>query len=207
MPAYNENRWSALYFVSFMILSFFFFMNVILASVANAYDNAVGNRKQMHATMRSKNLKAAFQYMDPTGKGRIDRDTVMALFLILNVDFPEFRTLSEDDTKLLFAILDKVRFSCAIQNGCSCTVNSSLNLPFYLLDICRMEHQQSLLRNLWILEMCCCWNSQRLATMQHSSRLDSRSCLRLEHTKDFASLYNRRGSNHLLISFSYSMQL
>jgi hypothetical protein len=114
MPAYNENRWTALYFVSFMIISFFFFLNVILASVANAYDHAVDTRKQTHASHCSENLKAAFQHMDPNGTGRIDRDTVMALFLILNVDFPEFRTLSDDDTKLLFAILDKVRCRCGI---------------------------------------------------------------------------------------------
>jgi hypothetical protein len=147
MPAYNENRWTALYFVSFMILSFFFFMNVILASVANAYDNAVVNRKEMHATLRSKNLKAAFQYMDPTGKGHIDRDTVMALFLILNLDFPDFRTLSNDDTKLLFAILDKVRCHLGITFRLTCSQDIAVVLqrqPFFYSDICRMEHQQSL---------------------------------------------------------------
>lgn len=39
--------------------------------------------------------------------GRIDRETVMALFLILNDDFPEVRTIPADDAKLLFAILDQ----------------------------------------------------------------------------------------------------
>jgi two pore calcium channel protein len=38
---------------------------------------------------------------------RIDRNTVMQLFQVLNEYFPEIRTLSDDDKKLLFAILDK----------------------------------------------------------------------------------------------------
>jgi hypothetical protein len=35
MPSYNENRLSAIFFVSFMIISFFFLMNLILATVVN----------------------------------------------------------------------------------------------------------------------------------------------------------------------------
>jgi hypothetical protein len=45
--------------------------------------------------------------MDSHDTGSINRDTVMALFVILNHDFPSIRTLSGDDTKLLFAILDR----------------------------------------------------------------------------------------------------
>jgi len=107
MPAYNDNRWTALYFVSFMILSFFFFMNIVLASIVNEYDTAVSERKQNHRQNATANLNKAFDLMDNRGTGRIDRETVMALFCILNEDFPEFRTLSDDDTKLLFAILDQ----------------------------------------------------------------------------------------------------
>lgn len=107
MPAYNANRWSALYFVSFMVLSFFFLMNVILASVVNEYDNALEARKSSQMQFANSNLKKAYALMDQHGTGRIDRETVMALFVILNEDFPEFRTLSDSDTKLLFAILDQ----------------------------------------------------------------------------------------------------
>ena len=60
-------------------------MNVILASVANAYNTAIDNRKRHYANVRNENLKEAFQYMDPDGTGRIDRETVMALFVILNL--------------------------------------------------------------------------------------------------------------------------
>ena len=107
MLSYNYNRWTAVYFVSFMILSFFFLMNVILSSVVGEYDAAVESRKNDRSNLAKKNLKEAFQLLDPRQTGRIDRETVMALFIILNEDFPEIRTLSDDDMKLLFAILDK----------------------------------------------------------------------------------------------------
>jgi hypothetical protein len=107
MPSYNANRWTAVYFVSFMIISFFFLMNVILASVVSEYDAAVESRQKEYKDMAHKNLKQAFGFLDSENTGRIDRDTVMALFLLLNEDFPEFRSLSEEDTKLLFAVLDK----------------------------------------------------------------------------------------------------
>ena len=108
MTAFNNNRWVAVYFISFMLVSFFFFMNVVLAGVVNVYNTAMKQRYEERLLLSYKNLKEAFMLMDPNGNGVIDRETIMALFLILNEDFPEFRTLSDDDTKLLFAILDKV---------------------------------------------------------------------------------------------------
>jgi len=107
MPAYNENRWAAVYFVSFMLISFFFLMNVILASVVNEYDSAKEARRTKRIMLRNDNLKKAFGLMDWEKKGRIDRGTVMALFVILNEDFPEFRRLSNEEAKLIFAILDR----------------------------------------------------------------------------------------------------
>lgn len=107
MPSYNQNRWTAVYFVSFMVLSFFFLMNVILASVVGEYESAVATRNTERVNHANENLKEAFNLMDPKDTGRIDRETVMALFLLLNEDFPEVRRISDDDTKLLFAVLDK----------------------------------------------------------------------------------------------------
>jgi two pore calcium channel protein len=107
MPEYNQNRWVTLYFISFMILSFFFLMNLVLAAVFNEYQLAFQTRKQDRTKASDENLRKAYALMDSEGMGRIDQETVMALFCILNEDFPEFRTLSDEDTKLLFAILDK----------------------------------------------------------------------------------------------------
>jgi two pore calcium channel protein len=90
-----------------MLISFFFLMNIILAGVVNAYETACVNRQEENTRAAATNLKKAYQLMDAHETGTVDRETVMALFYILNEDFPEFRTLSNDDTKLLFAILDK----------------------------------------------------------------------------------------------------
>jgi hypothetical protein len=89
MPVYNESRVSAIYFVVFMIITFFFLMNVILASVVNAYDNELERRKTSGKEISDKNLHEAFKILEHDGS--IDRETVMALFLILNEDFPEVR--------------------------------------------------------------------------------------------------------------------
>ena len=107
MPSYNDNRLAGLFFVSYMILSFFLLMNLILASVVNAYDETIQQRKQFRKENTLDNLTRAFDLMDPHNTGRIDRSTIMSLFLILNEDYPEIRRLSNDETKLLFAILDK----------------------------------------------------------------------------------------------------
>lgn len=89
MPGYNESRWVALYFVSFMIVTFFFFMNVILGSVVNSYENEKESRHERHKDVANEDLKKAFHYMDPKSTGVIDRETVMALFSVLNEDFPQ----------------------------------------------------------------------------------------------------------------------
>lgn len=105
MPVYNVSRVSAVYFVLFMIITFFFLMNIILASVVNAYDNEFERRKTAAKERSDKYLNQAFHLME--SNGRIDRETVMGLFLILNDDFPEVRTIPADDAKLLFDILDQ----------------------------------------------------------------------------------------------------
>ena len=96
MPAYNKNRWVALYFVSFMVLSFFFLMNVILAAVVEEYDSAVADRRKTRSDSARAKLQRAYKLLDPHDTGRIDRETVMALFCILNEDFHEFRRLSDE---------------------------------------------------------------------------------------------------------------
>lgn len=89
MPAYNTHRVAAIYFVVFMAITFFFLMNVILASVVNAYDNELDRRRIDAKETSQKDLHEAFDLMQHNGS--VDRETVMALFLILNDDFPEFR--------------------------------------------------------------------------------------------------------------------
>jgi hypothetical protein len=107
MPSYNKNRLTGIFFVVFMIISFFFFMNLILSSVVNTYDDVMDARKKSQRLREDTKLTQAFYMLDHDGTGNIDRNTVMTLFRILNKDFPEFRHISQRDAKLLYAILDR----------------------------------------------------------------------------------------------------
>lgn len=107
MPSYNENRLAGIYFVGFMIFSFFFFMNLILASVVNTYDDVIKDRNKAKQEYEQAKLREAFEIMDVDKTGTIDRETIMTLFRILNNDFPEFPHISSRDAKILYAILDR----------------------------------------------------------------------------------------------------
>eukprot|EP00934_Nitzschia_sp_Nitz4_P005854 Nitzschia sp. Nitz4//scaffold205_size38804//23986//26605//NITZ4_007646-RA/size38804-processed-gene-0.7-mRNA-1//1//CDS//3329541519//5844//frame0 len=107
MPSYNNNRLSGIFFVSYMVVTFFLLMNLVLASVVNAYDETIQSRKKMRQEVSQDCLTKAFHLMDPDNTGRVNRDTIMALFVILNEDFPEIRELTGDETKLLFGFLDR----------------------------------------------------------------------------------------------------
>jgi lipopolysaccharide export LptBFGC system permease protein LptF len=63
MLGYNQNRFVALYFVSFMILSFFFLMNVILATVCNEYDTTMAQHQSDREKMSTNNLRQAYQLL------------------------------------------------------------------------------------------------------------------------------------------------
>lgn len=106
MPSYNDHRFSGFFFVSFMVLSFFLFMNMVLGSVVDSYDTAMENRKVAEETLTRSNLARAFELMDPLGTGQVDQETIMALFVVLNEDFPEIRRLSQEEAMKLFASLD-----------------------------------------------------------------------------------------------------
>jgi len=107
MPAYNKIRGSAWFFIIYMVVTFFFLMNLLLASIVNAHDNELEFRAKEQKAFCKSNLKEAYRRMDTQGEGKINRETVMALFLILNEDFPEIRKVPDEECRILFAILDK----------------------------------------------------------------------------------------------------
>ena len=63
MPGYNDNRWVALYFVSFMVITFFFLMNIILATVVNEYDSNVDERRTRQAEYARTCLQKAYNLL------------------------------------------------------------------------------------------------------------------------------------------------
>jgi Ion transport protein len=71
------------------------------------YDEDIEARKQSRKALSKDLLTRAFEVMDQNKTGRIGHESIMALFLILNDDYPEIRTLSEEETLIIFGFLDK----------------------------------------------------------------------------------------------------
>mmetsp|Transcript_36993 Transcript_36993/g.41654 ORF Transcript_36993/g.41654 Transcript_36993/m.41654 type:complete len:840 (-) Transcript_36993:136-2655(-) len=108
MPSYNENRFvSSIYFISFMTISFFYLMNLILAVTVNSYDESIAERKISRQELSKDLLTKAFKSLDHDNDGSISRESVMAVMLILNQDVPEIRKLSENERSIIFAFLDR----------------------------------------------------------------------------------------------------
>ena len=70
MPAYNENRFVALYFVSWMSLTYFFLLNVILAVIVNAYTENTKSRDDQFDETRKAYIHKAFQIIDKENLGK-----------------------------------------------------------------------------------------------------------------------------------------
>lgn len=107
MPALNENPFVVIYFVSFMIFTFFFLMNIILSIVVNTYSMKDEEYEQEWTEHRTRNLNNAFKLLDWDNTGEINKSSVMAIFTTLNEDCPDIRYIPLDMAELLFAILDK----------------------------------------------------------------------------------------------------
>jgi len=107
MAAYNNNRFVNLFFVSFMIVEFYGFMNVILAVVVNFYSRVNDEYEHERQLLTDNKLERAFRILDKNGAGQIGRETVMELFPLLNEDCPDIKYIKSDTAELLFAVLDR----------------------------------------------------------------------------------------------------
>eukprot|EP00536_Pseudo-nitzschia_multiseries_P001386 jgi/Psemu1/181049/e_gw1.18.17.1 len=107
MPSYNENRLASIYFVSFMTISFFYLMNLILAVTVNAYDESIADRKRSRKKLSTDLLTEAYKLLDPCDTNEVSRETMMAVMLILNQDVPEIDSLSIDEKGIIFGFLDR----------------------------------------------------------------------------------------------------
>ena len=107
MPSYNANRVAALFGVSFMVLTFFFVMNLILAVAVNSYDKSIEERKSSRRKMTHSLLSEAFSLLDHQNNNFVSRESIMHVMTIINQDVAEIRGISEDEKAILFAFLDK----------------------------------------------------------------------------------------------------
>ncbi|KAL7471996.1 hypothetical protein ACHAXS_012301 [Conticribra weissflogii] len=107
MPSYKSNRVTAIFWISFMVISYFYCMNLILSVSLNKYDESIADRSKSREELSKKLLTEAFALLDHGNTNSITRESVMRVMLILNQDIPEIKCLSRDEKHILFAFLDK----------------------------------------------------------------------------------------------------
>ena len=91
MAAYNDNRVSGLYFVSYMMVTFFFLFNIILAIVVNTYEANTSQREEEIKETRKQCLEDAFEMLDREKVDFVSKKQMMAVFLYLNEECEEIR--------------------------------------------------------------------------------------------------------------------
>ena len=107
MDSYNENRLAAIYWMSFMSISFFYIMNLILAVCTEVYDDSISGRKEERKKLAEELLKEAFFLLEPDEKGDVCRESMIKVMAILNKDIPEVKSISPEVKRIFFALLDK----------------------------------------------------------------------------------------------------
>ena len=68
--------WQALYFVSFMVLCYFYVLNLVLAVAVNAYDESLSERRISRVELSKKLLSEAFTLLSSNGEN-VNRETIM----------------------------------------------------------------------------------------------------------------------------------
>ncbi len=106
MAGYNDNRFVALYFVSYMLLTFFFFQGVILGVIVDRYNSSREMRADELEKAKAGYIKKAFDLLTTPELKVVTHKQLMAIFLILNDDFDEIPSIPQYEATLLFAILD-----------------------------------------------------------------------------------------------------
>jgi hypothetical protein len=107
MPSYNQHRSVAMYFVSYMLVSFFYLMNLVLAVACNSYDENVADRRKHRDDLSTELLTKAFETLDYKNTGAIRKDAIMNVMVILHQDIAQIQKLTYDEQSILFAMMDK----------------------------------------------------------------------------------------------------
>ena len=89
MPIYNHHRYVAFYFVSFMMITYFFIMNIILGGVVNSYKEENDSVNTAMAEISETYLKSAFRLLQTSNDGSIDRDFMKIVLKDLIKQFPD----------------------------------------------------------------------------------------------------------------------
>ncbi|KAL4585266.1 hypothetical protein LXL04_009882 [Taraxacum kok-saghyz] len=105
IPAYKSSRWSAIFFVLYVLLGVYFVTNLILAVVYDSFKCELVKQVGDKDRIRTRILKKAFDLIDEKHVGTLDMKQCIDLFEELN----RYRTLpkiSREDFEDIFAELD-----------------------------------------------------------------------------------------------------
>ena len=106
IPAYSHARLpAAVYFGGFLVLGFFFMMNLLLATVYNAYTDERESASRRRARSRAANITAAFELLAAGETREVSRGALDDLFAELNAH-RDVVYISADAAARLFADLD-----------------------------------------------------------------------------------------------------
>lgn len=106
LPIYNDNRLSSLYFTSYMVLANIFMMNVILGAVYENYTSLSEGFESKQRDEGSDSLKKAYNLLKKDENGEVSKSSVMAIFCLINENFPGMRYIPDEEAEILFHILD-----------------------------------------------------------------------------------------------------
>ncbi|KAK9820293.1 hypothetical protein WJX72_008669 [[Myrmecia] bisecta] len=106
MPAYTSSRVSAIFFAAFLLLTWLFCMNLLLAVVYKAYSLQAQEAGEATARQMEWNLCQAFAALDPENKGRVASHTFCAAAAELKQSYPAGGHLDDVTTKLVLEALE-----------------------------------------------------------------------------------------------------
>ena len=80
LPAYDVNFWNCLYFVLYLILGLYLFMNLLLANVFSVYRRRLEQTAEERAELRVKTIEKFFEMHDKNDNGVLDSDESKVFF-------------------------------------------------------------------------------------------------------------------------------
>ncbi|KAJ9686327.1 hypothetical protein PVL29_015294 [Vitis rotundifolia] len=105
IPAYKVSRWYCLFFVLYMLLGVYFMTNLILAVIYDSFKNQLAKQVAEMDRMRRSILEKAFNLIDKSNLGFLNKEQCIHLFEELN-KYRSLPKISREDFELIFDELD-----------------------------------------------------------------------------------------------------
>jgi two pore calcium channel protein len=105
IPAYKESRYSAIFFVLYILFGVYFITNLVLAVVYDSFKGQLANLVVEAENARQGVLSAAFDLLDDQNRGYLDIQQCGKLFKELN-SYRTLPSIADEDVEAIFYALD-----------------------------------------------------------------------------------------------------